>query len=96
MPEVKDMRALVEELEEKRKIVYEMGGPKRIKRQHDRGKLTCRERIDILLDEGTFFEMGAHGSEWEDELLPAPIDVGNGCSRIASNRVGSPDAVSPR
>ena len=35
-----------------------MGGPEKIKRQHDRGKLTARERIDRLLDPGTFFEVG--------------------------------------
>ena len=33
------------------------GGLKRIEAQHDRGKLTARERLDILLDPGTFEEM---------------------------------------
>jgi acetyl-CoA/propionyl-CoA carboxylase len=33
------------------------GGPDRIKDQHEKGKLTARERIDILLDEGTFTEI---------------------------------------
>ena len=33
------------------------GGAKRIEAQHERGKLTARERIDILLDPGTFEEM---------------------------------------
>ena len=33
------------------------GGEKRIKAQHDRGKLTARERIDLLLDPGSFVEM---------------------------------------
>jgi propionyl-CoA carboxylase beta chain len=33
------------------------GGPERIQRQHDAGKLTARERIDLLLDRGTFFEV---------------------------------------
>lgn len=35
------------------------GGEKRIKSQHDKGKLTARERIHFLLDEGTFEEIGA-------------------------------------
>jgi len=30
------------------------GGPKRIEEQHRKGKLTARERIDLLLDEGSF------------------------------------------
>jgi len=33
------------------------GGEKRIKAQHDKGKLTARERIDYLVDEGSFVEM---------------------------------------
>lgn len=35
------------------------GGQARIDRQHDRGKLTARERIELLFDPGTFEEMGA-------------------------------------
>ncbi|MCK4755049.1 MAG: acyl-CoA carboxylase subunit beta, partial [Calditrichia bacterium] len=33
------------------------GGEKRIKAQHDKGKLTARERINLLLDEGSFVEI---------------------------------------
>ncbi|MFC1889967.1 acyl-CoA carboxylase subunit beta [Thermodesulfobacteriota bacterium] len=33
------------------------GGEKRIEKQHESGKLTARERIDLLLDDGTFFEL---------------------------------------
>jgi propionyl-CoA carboxylase beta chain len=35
------------------------GGEKRIASQHERGKLTARERIDLLMDEGTFQELDA-------------------------------------
>jgi propionyl-CoA carboxylase beta chain len=35
------------------------GGEKRIDAQHEKGKLTARERIDLLVDEGTFVEIGA-------------------------------------
>ncbi|HEU5298322.1 MAG TPA: carboxyl transferase domain-containing protein [bacterium] len=34
-----------------------LGGPERIQRQHDAGKLTARERVDLLLDPGTFVEL---------------------------------------
>jgi propionyl-CoA carboxylase beta chain len=34
------------------------GGPERIKKQHEGGKLTARERIDLLLDPGSFVEIG--------------------------------------
>src|SRR3954466_9287 len=37
------------------------GGEEKIAKQHERGKLTARERIDLLVDEGTFVEMGIHG-----------------------------------
>ena len=33
------------------------GGKKRIQKQHDKGKLTARERLDILLDKGSFSEL---------------------------------------
>src|SRR4051812_1592389 len=36
-----------------------MGGPERVARQHDAGRLTVRERIDRLLDPGSFREIGA-------------------------------------
>ena len=35
------------------------GGEDRLQRQHDAGKLTARERIEVLLDEGTFQEIDA-------------------------------------
>jgi len=35
------------------------GGEAAVERQHDKGKLTARERLDILLDEGSFQELGA-------------------------------------
>src|ERR1017187_6883473 len=34
------------------------GGPERVKKQHEGGKLTARERIDLLLDPGSFLEIG--------------------------------------
>ncbi|MBW2465178.1 MAG: methylmalonyl-CoA carboxyltransferase, partial [Deltaproteobacteria bacterium] len=44
-------------LDELNQLALEAGGPARAKRQHDAGKLTARERIDLLLDEGSFIEM---------------------------------------
>ena len=46
-------------LNEKRAESQLGGGQKRIESQHAKGKLTARERLDILLDEGTFQEIGA-------------------------------------
>ncbi|MSQ33897.1 MAG: carboxyl transferase [Dehalococcoidia bacterium] len=46
------------ELESKRTWALAMGGPARVARQHARGRLTARERIEKLMDPGTFFETG--------------------------------------
>jgi len=48
-----------ESLKEKRAQALLGGGQKRIDAQHKKGKLTARERIDLLLDEGSFVEYGA-------------------------------------
>jgi len=50
---------IFEELEIRKKKTLAQGGPQKIQRQHDRGRLTARERIDKLLDPGTFMELGA-------------------------------------
>jgi acetyl-CoA carboxylase carboxyltransferase component len=54
------MRLKIAELERKLNTVYEGGGKKRIEKLHESGKLTARERIDLLLDPNTDrFEVGA-------------------------------------
>ncbi|ERN52750.1 acyl-CoA carboxylase subunit beta [Alkalihalophilus marmarensis] len=52
-----DMLDRINELEERREKVKLGGGEARIDAQHDRGKMTARERIDLLVDEGTFVEL---------------------------------------
>jgi len=52
-----DMYQKIDQLNEKKRKVEEGGGELRIRSQHKRGKLTARERIDLLLDEGTFVEL---------------------------------------
>ncbi|MCX6021134.1 MAG: methylmalonyl-CoA carboxyltransferase, partial [Chloroflexi bacterium] len=47
----------LEELRKLREQGRQGGGPRRIEAQHARGKLTARERIDLLLDPGTFEEL---------------------------------------
>ncbi|MDQ4124845.1 MAG: hypothetical protein M3134_04485, partial [Actinomycetota bacterium] len=53
-----EMREHVAALAERKAKHLGMGGPERIQRQHDAGKLTARERLDLLFDEGTFLEHG--------------------------------------
>ena len=50
------MKHIIAELEERRRRARLGGGEGRIKAQHDRGKLTARERIDLLLDLDSFEE----------------------------------------
>jgi len=47
----------IDELAERRRKVEMGGGEAKIRAQHERGKLTARERVDLLLDEGTFVEL---------------------------------------
>ena len=52
------MQDKIRELEEKKAQALKGGGEKRIESQHNKGKLTARERIHFLMDEGSFEEIG--------------------------------------
>ncbi|MBI5670066.1 MAG: acyl-CoA carboxylase subunit beta [Chloroflexi bacterium] len=49
----------IEELRNKRALSRAKGGPERIKKQHEAGRNTAQERLDILLDPGSFRELDA-------------------------------------
>ena len=51
------MQDIIDALEAKRELSRQGGGQKRIDAQHAKGKLTARERLDILLDPGSFEEL---------------------------------------
>lgn len=51
------MKEALRKLSEKREKVLKMGGEERIRKQHEEGKLTARERIEVLLDPGSFNEI---------------------------------------
>nr|WP_246331249.1 carboxyl transferase domain-containing protein [Saccharopolyspora hordei] len=57
-----------------------MGGPEKVERQHDHGKLTVRERIDALLDPGSFHEIGAIAGKFRPDgtFQPANFVFGRG------------------
>ena len=59
------MKYRVEELRRRHAAAEMGGGPERRERQHKEGKLSARERVDLLLDEGTFEEM--------DKLVTPPL-----------------------
>ncbi|NLW23445.1 MAG: methylmalonyl-CoA carboxyltransferase [Tissierellia bacterium] len=53
------MKEKIERLLDTKRKIELGGGEKRIAKQHERGKLTARERINLLLDEGSFIEIDA-------------------------------------
>ena len=60
---------MVSQVRNEEENIREGGGPKAIENQHSKGRLTARERINLLVDPGSFFEIGsfaAHGmyEEW--------------------------------
>ena len=52
------MKPILEQLDDKRAAARLGGGEKRIAAQHEKGKLTARERLEVLLDAGSFEETG--------------------------------------
>src|SRR4051794_14614390 len=72
------MRSLVEELEARRTKARLGGGEEKVARQHEQDKLTARERLELLIDPGTWTELGNHGrphfSQGAGEGKGAPAD----------------------
>ena len=75
----------LEELRRREALARELGGPERVARQRAAGKLTVRERIDRVLDEGSFHETGglAGAGEYAQDgeltgFLPANMVIGQG------------------
>src|SRR6187401_3590449 len=52
-----DPRKLLDDLHHRQSLAEQGGGPDRIAQQHKKGKLTARERLDLLLDEGSLVEL---------------------------------------
>ncbi len=71
-PRIVELRAI-------RKKVRAGGGPERVARQHAKHKLTARERLEILLDPGTFNEVEAYALPiGDDQCLPVEKSMGDG------------------
>ena len=82
----------VEELRRRERLAARMGGEQAVAKQHEHGKLSVRERIDGLLDDGSFHETGAlagRGKYAEDgsleEFRPANFVFGRG--RVEGRKV---------
>ena len=59
----------LDELRRRQELAARMGGPEKIQRQHDAGRLTVRERLAALLDAGSFQEIGGAGGhrDYDDD-----------------------------
>jgi acetyl-CoA carboxylase carboxyltransferase component len=81
----------LEELRRREELARRMGGEERVARQHASGRLTVRERVDRLVDPGTFHERGAlaGAARYEDgelvDFVPANMVVG--WARLGGRRV---------
>ena len=58
-----NMKDRVKELEERRARIKQMGGEEKVRKQHERGKWSARERLDRFFDDGKWFEVGIHGTQ---------------------------------
>ena len=70
----------LDNLNERRTSILSAGGEDRIRKQHDSGKLTARERIEALFDEGSFIEL-------DDMRLAHATDFGMEKKRKAGDGV---------
>jgi acetyl-CoA carboxylase carboxyltransferase component len=73
----RSMKERLEELERRRDAAFHAGSPAAVERQHSRGKMTARERIDYLLDSGSFQELdmlAKSRSQWTPEDKRAYTD----------------------
>lgn len=69
----------IDELNDIRQKLTSGGGEKLVSMQHDKGKLTARERVVMLFDEGTFVETGLFiNSSMKDEMVAEGIATGYG------------------
>jgi 3-methylcrotonyl-CoA carboxylase beta subunit len=80
---------LMSQVRNENEKISEGGGAKSIENQHNKGRLTARERIELLVDPGTFFELGiyaAHGMYEEWGGAPA-AGVITGLARVQTRMV---------
>ncbi len=77
----------LDEIARRKADAYAMGGEARLVRQHERGRLTARERLSSLFDPGTFFEIGTLVGSTEEPSVPGDALV------TGSGRIGGRPAL---
>src|SRR5690554_5119294 len=85
----KTMKGLVAGLRERQARALEMGGEDGLRRHRESGRLPVRERVAMLIDEGTWFEIGALGLPELRREKHVPGDaVVTGFARLDGRRIG--------
>jgi acetyl-CoA carboxylase carboxyltransferase component len=69
------LRSLVEDLHVQREHIKLGGGEEKVARQHQAQKLTARERLDLLIDDGTWVELGIHAQPHFSQAAMAGRDA---------------------
>ncbi len=83
-----DWQETLEDLERRRQHALAMGGPERVAKHRDKGKLDARARVERLLDPGTFRELGTLVG---GEVAADAIVAGSGCINGSPVMVGAED-----
>ncbi|SEJ61069.1 Acetyl-CoA carboxylase, carboxyltransferase component [Deinococcus reticulitermitis] len=73
-----ELQELIAKMEQRRAYALAGGGPERAKKQHEGGKLTARERIEKLLDPGSFLEMSTLVQHARNRLMDGVESPGEG------------------
>ncbi|MFL5625230.1 MAG: carboxyl transferase domain-containing protein, partial [Ktedonobacteraceae bacterium] len=81
----------LDELQQRERMAQEMGGAEKVAKHHSQGRLTVRERIEALLDPGTFHEIGAlaGSAEYSEGQLTSfrPANFVAGTGRLDGRKV---------
>jgi len=88
MTKLPDWEETLDDLASRRERTWAMGGPERVAKHHDKGKLNARARIEYLLDPGTFREIGTLVG---GEVAADGIIVGSGLINGSPVMLGAED-----
>jgi acetyl-CoA carboxylase carboxyltransferase component len=88
MTKSQDWRETLDDLGRRRERALAMGGPERVAKHHDKGKLDARARVERLLDPGTFRELGTLVG---GDVAADAIVAGSGCVNGSPVMVGAED-----
>mgnify|MGYP001206669370 CR=1 FL=1 len=82
----------VDQIEQRKRFALELGGEEAVARQHAQGRLTARERIEKLVDPGSWFEIGAltgkgeYDADWKLKRVK-PSNAIIGTARVGGRKV---------